>query len=114
MRTHRLLTLLIGALLTGGTMAGCADQVANQNPTSPPPHIEGYDDRYWVWDEEDGEWEYEAPGGGGGRFFYYGGGLHRSSISSTPGFKSSSSFKSGSSAKFGGFGSGTKGGGFGG
>lgn len=111
MRTHRLLTLLIGAFLTGN-MAGCGDQVAYQAPPTPPPQIEGYDDRYWVWDEEDGEWEYEAPGGG--HFFYYGGKLHKSSIKTTPGFKSSSGFKLGGSSKFGGFGSGTKGGGFGG
>lgn len=112
MKTHRLITLLIGAFLTGN-MAGCGDQVAYQGPTTPPPQIEGYDDSNWVWDEEDGEWEYEAPGGVG-HFFYYGGKLHKSSIRTTPGFKSSSSIKSGSSSKFGGFGSGVRGGGFGG
>lgn len=111
MRTRRLLTLLIGAFITGN-MAGCGDQVAYQGPPAPPPQIEGYDERYWVWDEEDGEWEYEEPGVG--RFFYYGGKLHKSSISTTPGFKSFSGIKSGSSSKFGGFGSGTRGGGFGG
>ncbi len=102
MRTHRLLTLLIGAFITGN-IAGCSDQVAYQAPPTPPPQIEGYDDRYWVWDEEDGEWEYDSPDG---RFFFYGGKLHKSSISKTPGFKSAS--------KYSGFGSGTKGGGFGG
>lgn len=102
MRTHRLLTLLIGTLITG-SMAGCGSQVA-QGPPPPPPQIDGYDDRYWVWDEEDGEWEYEPPGGGSG--YFYGGKLHKSSIRSTSGYKSSS--------KIGGFGSGSKGGGFGG
>lgn len=109
MRTHRLLSLLIGAFLTGN-MAGCAGQVAYQDPPTPPPQIEGYDDRYWVWDAEDGEWEYEPPDGGG-RYFYYGGMLRKSSIRTTPGFTSS---KSSSSSKLGGFGSGTRGGGFGG
>lgn len=115
MRTHRLLALLIGAFLTGN-MAGCANQTASQNPLTPPPQIEGYDDRYWVWDEEDGEWEYEPPSGGG-RFFYYGGMLHKSSIRTTPGFQSfsgSKSSSSSSSSKFSGFGSGSRGGGFGG
>lgn len=113
MRTQRLLSLLITAFLAGN-MAGCAGQ-AYQDPPTPPPQIEGYDDRYWVWDEEDGEWEYEPPGGGS-RFFYYGGKLHKSSIRTTPGFKSPnlSSSKSSSSSKVGGFGSGSKGGGFGG
>lgn len=112
MRTHRLLLLLIGAFLTGN-MAGCANQATYQDPPTPPPQIAGYDERYWVWDEEDGEWEYEPPGGGG-HFFYYGGKLHKSSIRTTPGFKSFSGSKSGSSSKLGGFGSGTRGGGFGG
>lgn len=112
MRTQRLLALLLGAFLTGN-MAGCSNQAAFPKPQTPPPHVAGYDDRYWVWDEEDGEWDYEPPGGGG-HFFYYGGMLHRSSIRTTPGFKSFSSSKSSSSSKFGGFGSGSRGGGFGG
>lgn len=112
MRTHRLISLLIGAFLTGN-LSGCANQAAYQPPQTPPPQIEGYDDRYWVWDEEDGEWEYEPPGGGG-HFFYYGGKLHKSSIKTTAGFKSSSGKNSNSSSIFRGFGSGTRGGGFGG
>ncbi|MDT3698535.1 MAG: hypothetical protein RO469_03825 [Thermincola sp.] len=111
MRTHRLISLLLTAFLTGN-LAGCADQAAYQTPPSPPPHIEGYDDRYWVWDEDDGEWEYDPPGGGAPLFFY-GGRLHKTSIRSTPGYQSFSN-KSSSSSKLGGFGSGTRGGGFGG
>lgn len=111
MKTNRLLTLLIGAFLTGN-ITGCGNQAASIQPPPPPPQIEGYDDSYWVWDEEDGEWEYNAPGSAG-HFFYYGGKLHKSSITTTPGFKSTS-IKSGGSSKSGGFGSGAKGGGFGG
>lgn len=123
-KTNKILAALVGTVLAG-SLTGCGPQTTSYQDIPPKPQIEGYDDRYWEWDEEDGEWEYEPPGGGA-RWFYYGGILHRSSIKTTPGYKPYSSYKSGSTAKSGGssffgssgkasgFGSGVKAGGFGG
>lgn len=106
-KTNKLLTVLVGTILAG-QLAGCTpDQTALQ----PPPNIEGYDNRYWQWDEQDQEWEYNPPGGEDVQGFYYGGGFHKSSIKNNPLFKSgSSSSKSGILSKIGGFGSGSRGG----
>jgi hypothetical protein len=114
LKTNRLLSLLIGAFLAGN-VAGCSDSNVVFQPTSPPPHIDGYNDNYWIWDEQDGEWEYAPPegydDGGIGHLYYYGGKIHKSSIKLTPGFKSASSISK-TAGLFSGFGS--KGGGFGG
>lgn len=118
-KTNKLIYVLVGSLVAGN-LAGCSpdERLVYERPSS-PPQVPGYEEQYWVWDEEDGEWEYEPPGGGGG-WFFYNGKLFKSSIKNS-GLKSSASLrsgftsvKSGSSGKLSGFGGGFKGGGFGG
>lgn len=101
-KTNKIMLALMSTILAG-SLVGCnSERVVYQRP-SQPPHIEGYDDRYWVWDEEDGEWEYEPPGGGG-RGYFYNGGFYKKSIRNS-GFKSTAVSKTISSGKLGGFGS---------
>ena len=114
-KTNKLLAALVGTVLAG-SLSGCGPQPVSYQDIPPKPQIDGYEDQYWKWDEEDGEWEYEPPGGGGMPWFFYAGALHRSSIRNTPGYKPYSSIKSGSSVKSGGssfFSSSGKAGGFG-
>lgn len=104
-KTSKIMLALMGTIIAG-SLTGCDsnERVVYERP-SQPPHIAGYDDRYWVWDEEDGEWEYEPPGGGGGRgWYYYNGGLYKKSIKHS-GIKSTAVSKTISSGKLGGFGS---------
>ena len=117
-KTNKLIYVLVGTLLAGN-MAGCSsNELAYERPSS-PPQIPGYEEQYWVWDEDDGEWEYEPPGGGGAWFFYNGklfkNSIKKSGLTSTAALKSGiTSVKSGSGGKLSGFGGGFKGGGFGG
>ena len=108
-KTNKIILALIGTMIAG-SISGCgpSERVVFQRPAQ-PPHVEGYDDRYWEWDEDDGEWEYNSPNGGG-LWYYYGGAMFRKSIKSS-GFKSTAPKVT---TKIGGFGSGFKGGGFGG
>lgn len=102
-KTNKIMLALIGTVLAG-SLVGCNNEgVVYQRP-SQPPHVAGYDDRYWVWDEEDGEWEYEPPGGSGFHSYYYNGGLYKKSIRSSS-LKSTAISKTVSSGKLGGFGS---------
>lgn len=119
-KTNKLIYVLVGTLLAGN-LAGCSsdERLVYERPSA-PPQIPGYDEQYWVWDEEDGEWEYEPPGGDGASWYYYNGKLFKSSIKNS-GLKSNAplkstftSVKSSSSSKLSGFGGGFKGGGFGG
>ncbi len=117
-KTNKLIYVLVGTLLAGN-LAGCSsdERLVYERPSS-PPDIPGYDEQYWEWDEEDGEWEYDPPGGA--RWYFYNGKLFKSSIKNsglTSTAKTRSSFtsvKSSSSSKLSGFGGGFKGGGFGG
>lgn len=116
-KTKKLIYALAGTLVAG-TMTGCSPDVAYEQPSS-PPQIPGYEEQYWEWDEEDGEWEYNPPGGGGPSSYHYLGKLYKKSIKNS-GLKSSAAIKSGFSAiksgggKMSGFGGGFGGGGFGG
>jgi hypothetical protein len=102
-KTNKFIMAIMGTILAG-SIVGCdsEERVVFEQP-SQPPHVEGYDDRYWHWDEDDGEWEYNPPGGGAG-WYFYNGGLFRKSIKSS-GLKSSAVMKTMSSGKIGGFGS---------
>lgn len=108
-KTRKLLLTLLGTVLAG-SLSGCSpDQVLYEQP-SQPPQIEGYDEDDWVWDPVDGEWEYED--NDGPRYFYHGSMFRRSITSS--GLTSTAAPMMKSSSKLGGFGSGSKGGSFGG
>ncbi len=108
-KTNKIIMALIGAMMAG-PMAGCGSQQAVYEQPGQPPHVEGYKDEYWVWDEDDGEWEYDPPGSRG-LWYFYNGRLYKNSIKKSGLISTAPKIQS---AKLGGFGSGSKGGGFGG
>ena len=107
-KTQKLLLALAGTVLAG-SLSGCApEQILYEQP-SQAPQVEGYDDDKWVWDPVDGEWEYED---NDGLMYFYHGKLFKKSLKAS-GLKSTAPIIS-SSSKLGGFGSGARGGSFGG